>query len=638
MDKTRHISRQGSRFPNEDYRHLLKIGIGLCQELAGDSWTDYNEHDPGVTILEQLCFALTDLAYRTHYEFEDILAERMPGGDAPLADTFFRGDVILTGNPSTINDYRNLIYDQVDHVENVWLKKVEDHPLGLRGLYSVLIEPQDLGTDDCPVEMTDRLRSDVERLMQNRRNLAEDIDSVKILKPCKITVEGAIVIGGDANPTQVLANVLIAIQEGLVPDPELKSVDEYLKDNVPAEEVFEGPRLDYGAVDERSLKDLPAEISIGKIRNSILGVAGVVRVKNLKIREANTATGKLKLEADTAPSLNPSIFKPLPPGENYKLRLETEGGSPCAIDRKRLWKALKARINERRDRTAYDYLKLEHSDYFKLSKGRKRNIENYYSIQHHFPMTYGIGRFGVPEDFGSWQDAITGDSSCVRRNRRLAQSRQLKAYLLFFEQWLANYLAQLSHASDLFSLNELDSSYFSLPLAHHPELESDPPDVIEVLADRYSKGVSSDPSRYAICVVDYPIGGENARQILLRSEEATSEEDARIKGERMVSAGRGEENYLLERTATGDIGLLLVDEDKEIIAYGEERFVSSEMARQAIAHLAGLLEHIHEAGSVFYREHIVKVSPKVAISVRVIDEKARVLLTSRELPSEEERE
>ncbi len=37
-----------------DYAWLKAEGLKLVQQLAGDIWTDYNEHDPGVTTLEQL--------------------------------------------------------------------------------------------------------------------------------------------------------------------------------------------------------------------------------------------------------------------------------------------------------------------------------------------------------------------------------------------------------------------------------------------------------------------------------------------------------------------------------------------------------------------------------------------------------
>ncbi|MCI5121750.1 MAG: hypothetical protein D3908_11275, partial [Candidatus Electrothrix sp. AUS4] len=52
---------------------LRRQGLEYAQQLSGEIWTDYNLHDPGVTILEQLCFALTDLLYRTEYAVPDLL-------------------------------------------------------------------------------------------------------------------------------------------------------------------------------------------------------------------------------------------------------------------------------------------------------------------------------------------------------------------------------------------------------------------------------------------------------------------------------------------------------------------------------------------------------------------------------------
>ena len=67
------ISTKGPEKKSMDYEYLRKKGIEFAQTLSGKTWTDYNEHDPGVTILEQLCFAMTDLGYRTNFSIEDIL-------------------------------------------------------------------------------------------------------------------------------------------------------------------------------------------------------------------------------------------------------------------------------------------------------------------------------------------------------------------------------------------------------------------------------------------------------------------------------------------------------------------------------------------------------------------------------------
>ncbi|MFP3244884.1 MAG: hypothetical protein RXR20_10015, partial [Paraburkholderia sp.] len=64
MNSSATIPRDPPSNPAQDYAALLALGLDYCQRLTEDTWTDYNEHDPGITILEQLCYALTDLGLR----------------------------------------------------------------------------------------------------------------------------------------------------------------------------------------------------------------------------------------------------------------------------------------------------------------------------------------------------------------------------------------------------------------------------------------------------------------------------------------------------------------------------------------------------------------------------------------------
>ena len=62
------ISKQKPAFPQYlNFQVLRDIGIKRLQALSSDLWTDYNLHDPGVTILEVLCYAITDLGYRNNF-------------------------------------------------------------------------------------------------------------------------------------------------------------------------------------------------------------------------------------------------------------------------------------------------------------------------------------------------------------------------------------------------------------------------------------------------------------------------------------------------------------------------------------------------------------------------------------------
>src|SRR5262245_61983059 len=107
--------------PAVDFSLLRAEGITLIQRLASETWTDHNTHDPGITILEQLCYALTDLGYRAQYELPDLLAGE---GRDPYASLYTPAQVLAT-NAVTITDLRKLIID-VPGVKNVWIDLVDE--------------------------------------------------------------------------------------------------------------------------------------------------------------------------------------------------------------------------------------------------------------------------------------------------------------------------------------------------------------------------------------------------------------------------------------------------------------------------------------------------------------------------------
>ncbi len=107
---------------SQDYYRLRKEGIGFIEQMGSRQWTDYNTHDPGITILEALCYAITDLAYRTGKDIKDILTPEGPSaGTNPFPDqAFFTAREILTINPWTPNDFRRILID-LEGVRNAWV-------------------------------------------------------------------------------------------------------------------------------------------------------------------------------------------------------------------------------------------------------------------------------------------------------------------------------------------------------------------------------------------------------------------------------------------------------------------------------------------------------------------------------------
>src|SRR5262245_48790036 len=93
----------------QDFYRLRREGIGFIEQMGSHCSTDYNVHDPGITILEALCYAITDFAYRIGWKIEDLLSPKVVPAD-PLQpypnQTFFTARNILTVNPVTPDDFR----------------------------------------------------------------------------------------------------------------------------------------------------------------------------------------------------------------------------------------------------------------------------------------------------------------------------------------------------------------------------------------------------------------------------------------------------------------------------------------------------------------------------------------------------
>ena len=73
MSEAISIKRHKSASNYASFESLRSEAIKLVQQVSGKVWTDYNLHDPGITILEQLIYAITDIIYRTDFPVEDYL-------------------------------------------------------------------------------------------------------------------------------------------------------------------------------------------------------------------------------------------------------------------------------------------------------------------------------------------------------------------------------------------------------------------------------------------------------------------------------------------------------------------------------------------------------------------------------------
>ncbi len=432
-----------------DYAELRSDALSFIQKTAGHIWTDYNEHDPGITTLELLCYALTELSYRAGLPIAGLLA----GSDGTI-DTRRQAlhipRCILPSAPVTIDDYRRLLMDRVPGLGNVWLAPVVTQQT-VNGLYDILLYAPDADACSCEGEPPNPLLASALGIYTRHRALCEDVRRVTLIRPVRTIITVTAEIDGHEAPEAIAAELLYRTGQFLAPQPRRRPLAELLADGIATSRIFEGPLLRNGFIDCSELGSKAERIDCTELISTMAACPGVLSVNNMTIRIGRRSYGAA--DTITVPLHEILRLDPWLDAKTLPIRL-TRQGCLCRLDPNRLRQELTRRWRNHR-RTyplARDYLQA-----FSIPHSRHHDLGHYATIRTLYPETYGIGPRGLP-----------ADAPPLRR----AQASQLKGYLLVFEQLLADYLAQLAHARDLLSAQPIDRSYFGQSLAAaDPDIE-----------------------------------------------------------------------------------------------------------------------------------------------------------------------
>lgn len=467
------IQKKDSDFPEHlDFDVLRREGLLHIGALSGKIWTDHNIHDPGVTILEMLCYALMDLGYRSQLSIPDLMAQK-PHQSDQTEDNFLSPAQILTNNPISILDFRKMLMDIPD-IRNAWLEigteeqvnlyldktigedgtstcelvceaassansnfTDDDYKVTLNGLYKVYLELEEVQNNgqetntSTEAERRNEIIAQVKEQLNQHRNLCEDfIADICILEQDKIGVCGTITLHETAQPEVVYLKIIQKIRQFLSPKINYYSLQEMLDKGKSIEEIYAGrpySKESFGFLDTDKLEQIPrrTEIHQSDIYRLILSVEGVATVQDLY----------LNINGSHSNSENAWIL----PLTTEHLPVFCLENSHFNFYKGNIWLRLDQQAILQKEINTFKKVRLGEADLDSaIPQGVYRaDLGNYYSIQNEFPITYGIGEGGLSPDAS---------------NQRKAQALQLKGYLLFYDQLLAAYLKQLSHIRDIFSM------------------------------------------------------------------------------------------------------------------------------------------------------------------------------------------
>lgn len=426
-----------------DFDGLKAAGIEALQSMCGATWTDYNAHDPGITVLDQLCYALTEVKYRAGFDVADYLAG--PDGTIDYEhQALYRPHDILPSQAVTLADYRKLIIDGVPGIDNIWLCTQGPSGAGMPGLYSAYVRLSDAASAGLPDSDADWVLRQVRKVYAGNRNLCEDLHEVRIVAQRRYALHGRIELDGDRQPAEILAQIYYHCGRLVAGGIEFFPHAERIARGASLEQLFDGPVTAHGYIDEAHLGQSACTVSIVDLFGLIGRIEGVKYVDQLAFQDEQ-GNRVDTLRVDDFLTAVPTLATPASE-EAIGVRLYKSD---------RLYHVPFVALGSELDRLRAEHRPVRRvaADLEGLSAlpvGVPKAFGEYHSLQHDFPEVYGINAYGLPQSASP---------------ERKAQAKQFKAYLLFFEQILANSLENLQQAGRLFSLDAaLEQTYFSQTL------------------------------------------------------------------------------------------------------------------------------------------------------------------------------
>lgn len=461
-----------------DFEALKKEGLTLAQSLSGGIWSDYNAHDPGVTILDQVCFGLTELAYRSGFEIQDYLASE--NGSIDFEDqALFKPEAIFPSQPVTVIDYAKLLFAAHADIDDVRLTVVRDAQGNAQSLYDIsirLYEP--LGKATRTEEQKTEILQKVSSTFIAHRSLCEDIASLKIVPTQRCYLQGEIEIMGTRSPAEIYADIFFQCARKISSNIRIERFEDALARGLSREDIFTGPLTPQGYISDHDFEETRVTPTMSELVALISRIDGVKQVHQLDLVNDSYQSIGEDFSCEVSDAGLPYLRFPERIGQLHLLKLSYKPPGQATARSSTPPDSLEAASKEENikqrlllqsaalqlQKREFEYRAFRNNEqaveqFISLPRGEKRALQDYYSIQDQFPNIYGVNRAGVP-------------SSAAPDVK--ARAKQLKAYLFPFEQVMANYLAMLQEIRRLFSLDDtLDKTYFSqyLSNAQVPSIE-----------------------------------------------------------------------------------------------------------------------------------------------------------------------
>ena len=210
------------------FTRLQEHTLDELERLSGNVWTDFNVHDPGVTVADAANYVLTEADYKLGFDLPDYLADK-EGKIGFKTYGLFPPEEVYTTAPVTAEDYRKLFIVQFPDLDDI---QVEADPK--TGNYNVRLVKSPFQEGEENVE------KEIRCFYHAHRNLCENIGNISVVSPEQLVLYAELEIETGYNATDILAKVYWTIIQYLSGSIEIAFPEERLTSGLSPEQWMEG--------------------------------------------------------------------------------------------------------------------------------------------------------------------------------------------------------------------------------------------------------------------------------------------------------------------------------------------------------------------------------------------------------------
>ncbi|KTL59538.1 hypothetical protein AA106_16820 [Photorhabdus laumondii subsp. laumondii] len=471
------------------FETLLTQAKMVIEQQSGQLWSNTEENDPGITLLEACCYGASDLAYRHSLPLRDLLTPEKQ--EQTLGDGIFPQEFgpqqMLTCGPITAEDYRRALLDlhlldwcnndderikkikRIYQIEKTDKIKTEDYfffndiqlirepeneryqywynkesreysfiqeqeqdqeRLTLRGNYWLYLLPS------RKTQIDNKLAQEkLNDFLNDNRNLGESVSKIIWLQPVDFLLQLDIELDDDVSDVaDIFAQIYMTTEQMVLTSPLRYSTQAMIEQGYSNEEIFEGPYLHHGWIPELpAAKDYikPTELRLSHLANRLLAIPGVQSITRLALGEHDENISPLADDSwswTIAQGYYPRLWG------NDPLDLISSSASPLTITAKG---GVKVTVSKQDIENKIIAEPLIETQPELLNWGKHRKVLDYYPVSNKLPACYGLQTYAETQ-----------------------QQVHLHQFMLPFEQLLANGCAELNLLPKLLAFKQRGNNVY----------------------------------------------------------------------------------------------------------------------------------------------------------------------------------